>query len=54
MLMVKSFLCALLREMKPGITIMNQNPKDNSWDGDTLALVVYNVHLKITQFGLAY
>jgi hypothetical protein len=35
MLRVKSFLCALSWEMEPGLIIMNQNPKDNPWNGDT-------------------
>jgi hypothetical protein len=39
MLKVKSFLRALSRGMKPGFNIMNQNPKDNPWNGDSSSLV---------------
>jgi hypothetical protein len=39
MLRVRRFLCALSQGMKHGFIIMNQNPKDNPWKGDTHPLL---------------
>jgi hypothetical protein len=42
---VKSFLRASSREMKPGVIIMNQNPKDNPLNGDICPLLPRKVQV---------